>query len=323
MRHIVVRIGMACAALACGACAASVAHQPYEQSYLRGGYNWALRRHFPRADRLLNAFDYGHAALYQTLVTRVDASARIDGPEFEFVTKQLLTHPPNVPLDESAIGPDYAKLVPELVALFGWAHEFHRQLYDIWAEQGNTDAYRDAQVARALRYYRSRPDLALSTRPKSMRLMEGQPYSLAFRRQDPKFNGLLWSYHWFQLALYDALIEGRTEQQLQADVDSVVNRFFAMTVDAPSRMPAQMPMAPVAAPRFATRYPEAAIVFDNLHALHDVVADILTSPLIPKGGKRESILAAAAAYRDDTTEVTTVEQWREMARAMSPDPTRR
>src|SRR5262249_8734619 len=251
---------------------------------------------FPEADRLLNAFDYGHAALYQTLITRDDAAARLDGAEFDFITKDLLRHPPNLAIDEAAVGPDYAKLAPELVALFDWAHVLHRQIYDVWSVPGLTDQQRDANVARLLRYYQSRRDLALSTRPKSMALMEGQPYSRVFRPRAPKFNGLLWSYHWFQLAMYDALIMGNGGSELQSHVDSTTRRFFAMLADAPRRMPPEMPMAPTSAPIFAARYPEAAIVFDNLHALHDVVADILTSPLVPKNEKRAALLAAAAAY---------------------------
>ena len=288
----------------------------FEQSYLAASHNWAFRRRFRRADRLLNAFDYGHAKLYQTLVTQPEAAARIDGAEFEFITGHLLIHPPDVPLDESAIGPDYAKLAPELVALFDWAHALHRQLYDVWSAPGITDQQRDLDAERVLRYYRSRPDLALSSRPKSMALMEATTIFADVSSQHPKFNGLLWSYHWFQLALYDALIVGRTESQLQAGVDSVTRQFFAMLADAPAHMPREMPMAPTASPRFASRYPEAAIIFDNLHSLHDVVSDILVSPLIPKRDKRTALLAAAAAYRDDTTSVIPVNEWRQMAHAM-------
>jgi hypothetical protein len=289
----------------------------FEQSYLIAGDNWAFRKGFPGADRLLNAFDYGHAALYQTLLVHPDAAARLEGREFDYITTRLLRHPPNVPLDEVAIGPAYAALAPELVATFGWAHMLHRQLYDTWAAAGLTETQRDAEVARVLSYYRSRGDLALSTHPKSMTLMEGQPYSLAFRREAPKFNGLLWSYHWFQLALYDALIAGHTQQERRAGVDSVVRVFFGMLDAAPTRMPATMPMAPMSAPVFAARYPAAAIVFDNLHALHDVASDILASPLIPASKKRIALLAATAAYRDDTTAVTTIDEWRAMAHLMS------
>jgi hypothetical protein len=67
---------------------------------------------------------------------------------------------------------------------------------------------------------------------------------------------------------------------------------------------------------FSTRYPEAAAVFENLHALHDVVSDILTDPAVPRRDKRRRILEAAAAYRDDTTAVTTADEWRAMAHDM-------
>ena len=66
----------------------------------------------------------------------------------------------------------------------------------------------------------------------------------------------------------------------------------------------------------ATVNPEAAIIFDNLHSLHDDVSDILANPAIPRDAKRKTILEAAAHYRDDHTSVTTVSEWREMAEAM-------
>ena len=292
----------------------------YEQTYLAAKHNWAFRERFPRAEHLLNAFDYGHAILYQTLLVSTEPSARLEGAEFTHVTQGVLRHPPSVALEESAVGPDYVRLVPEVVATFEWAHMLHRQLYDVWSAYGPTDDQRDREARRVIAYYQSRADLALSSRPKSMSLMEGQHYSLAFRKQDPKFNGLLWSYHWFQMALYDALIEGRTDHQLQSGIDATVEGFFGMIGDAPLRMPAAMPMSAAVAPKFAARYPEAAIIFDNLHALHDVVSDILASPTVAPGRKRAALLAAAAAYRDDTTAVISVDDWRAMSLMMSGHP---
>jgi len=316
------RLAFALIAAASASCTAPSSRVAYEQSYLPATFNWSFRRRYPQAERLINAFDYGHAVLYQTLIANRDAATELEGREFDFITQQLLRNPPNLAIDEAAIGPDYAKLVPELVALFDWAHVFHRQIYDVWSAPGLTDQRRDAEVARVLRYYESRRDLALSTRPKSMALMDAQPYSRVFREKAPKFNGLLWSYHWFQLALYDALIGRRTDAELQPRVDSTIKRFFGRLADAPKRRPAEMPMAPSASPIFADRYPEAAIVFDNLHALHDVVSDILMSPLVPTNEKRAALLAAAAVYRDDSTAVVTVEEWRRMARLMSAEPGR-
>ena len=50
--------------------------------------------------------------------------------------------------------------------------------------------------------------------------------------------------------------------------------------------------------------------------MHDVISDILANPSVPSAEKRAKILTAAAAYRDDTTEVTTVADWLTMATMM-------
>jgi hypothetical protein len=149
-----------------------------------------------------------------------------------------------------------------------------------------------------------------------MVLMEGQPYSLVFRARYPKFNGLIWSYHWLQVGLYDALIAGDDAAQRAANVDSTVARFWSMVDGGVASMPSVMPMTAAVAPRFAARYPEAAIIFDNLHSMHDVVSDILVSPKIPRAKKRAAILEAARRYRDDESNITSVEEWRAMSAAM-------
>jgi hypothetical protein len=287
---------------------------PFEQSYIRASHNWTFRDRYPRAERLLNAFDYGHAILYETLLRRPiagDAGARLDGATYDYVVGRVLGRPPTLSLEERAIGERYATLVPELLAMFEWAHVLHRQLYDVMADERLTPAEREARAGVVLRYYQSRPDLALSTAAKSMTLMEGQPYSLAFRAAAPKFNGLIWSYHWLQLALYEALLMATHPSERLANVDTSLAQFWAMVEGAPTRLPTVMPMAPAVAPRFSTLYPEAAIVFDNLHALHDVAADILASPVIPRAQKRDAILRAAATYRDSTTAITSRDEWRE------------
>jgi hypothetical protein len=67
------------------------------------------------------------------------------------------------------------------------------------------------------------------------------------------------------------------------------------------------------APAFAARYPEAAIIFDNLHSMHDVISDILANPSVPRDRKRAEILHAARRYRDDTSYVMSVDAWRTMS----------
>lgn len=288
-----------------------------EQYYLPSSHNWVFRAEHPVADRLFNAFDYGHAILYEILWARPGAAtALLEQQEYEFITRKLLVNPPKLPLEEAAIAPGYSRLVPEAKLMFEWAHVLHRQIYDVLADNRLDDTQRDREVNRLVAYYRSRPDLAFSTRPKSMNLMEGQPYSLAFRKKYPKFNGLIWGYHWLQVGLYDALLAGKTADERSALITAAVARFRQMLNDPPRSLPYVMPMTPAVAPLFTARYPEAAAIFDNLHSMHDVISDVLANDSLPRSRKRSEILAAAAAYRDDTTQVTTREDWLGMAASM-------
>jgi len=289
----------------------------YEQFYLPAGHNWAFRDNYAGADRLFNGFDYGHAILYETLYNTPDAPASLlEETIFDRLTRRILVNPPRLPLEEAAIEVEYAKLAPEAKAMFDWAHILHRQVYDVWADEGIPLPEKDARVEELIRYYRSRSDLAFSSKPKNMELMEGQYYSTAFRRNYPKFNGLIWAYHWLQVGLYEPLVVASTAGERVAGVSATVSRFWQMIENAPDRMPRLMPMTAAVAPTFAARYPEAAIIFDNLHSMHDVVSDILASSEVPREAKRAEILRAAERYRDDSSFVMTEREWTDMAVAM-------
>jgi hypothetical protein len=289
----------------------------FEQTYLAAPHNWAFRNAFPNVDALFNAFDYGHATLYETLWDDPAAPRqRLDAKEFTFITRDLLIHPPRVPLDEDAIAPDWEKLAPEIAAMFDWAHMLHRQIYDVWADDRIPLTAKDAQVDRLLRYYKSRPALAFSSSPKSMNLMEGQVYSLAFRKRYPAYNGLIWSYHWLQMTLYEALLASSDSALRRQNVNAVVARFWVLLDSSRTNLPSTMPQSPAIAPRFSARYPEAAIIFDNLHSLHDVVSDILADSAVPRSEKRRRLLEAAARYRDDTSSIVSIDDWQAMAHAM-------
>lgn len=289
----------------------------YEQFYLPADHNFVFRRDYPGADRLFNAFDYGHAILYETLWTRPGTGlTRLEGPLYAFLTTKLLNRPPRLPLVEDAIEPMYARLAPEAKAMFEWAHILHRQAYDVLADERLDEAAREAEMERLLAYYLARRDLAFSTKPKTMALMQEQPYSLAFRKGAPKFNGLIWAYHWLQVGLYEPLVVGRNSEERQAGVAATVARFRQMMGAPPEGFPVVMPMTAAVAPEFARRWPTMAIIFDNLHSMHDVISDILANPDVPRDRKRAEILKAARAYRDDTTEVMTVAGWRRMTEMM-------
>ncbi|MBA3671737.1 MAG: hypothetical protein H0W68_06900 [Gemmatimonadaceae bacterium] len=289
----------------------------YEQFYLPGRFNFTFRREYPAADRLFNAFDYGHAILYERLYNDAHAPvSQLEDQEFNFITRKLLVSPPRLPLEEAAIEVNYAKMAPEAKAMFDWAHLLHRQIYDVLASERMSQSEKDAMIAELVAYYKTRPDLAFSSRPKNMELMESQPYSLAFRQRYPKFNGLIWGYHWLQVGLYEPLMIGRSQEERQAGVSAAVSRFRQMLENAPEHMPRVMPMTAAVAPTFAARYQEASIIFDNLHAMHDVVSDILANDVVPHGGKRAAILAAASRYRDDQSFLMPVSEWAGMGAMM-------
>ena len=292
----------------------------YEQFYLEASHNWQFRDRYVGADRLFNAFDFGHAILYETLWTKPQtAKTELEVRWYNRLTDEILVRPPRVPLEEGAIEVAYVKLVPEAKAMFEWAHILHRQLYDVLADERLTDAEKDRAAARLLAYYKTRADLAFSSKPKSMVLMQEQPYSLAFRKEFPKFNGLIWAYHWLQIGLYEPLLVNATSETRQSGVRATVARFWQMLDTVPQNMPHVMPMTAAVAPRFAARFPEAAIIFDNLHSMHDVVSDILANPSVPRNRKRAEILSAARRYRDDTSFLISVDAWRTMAEHMGLD----
>jgi len=289
----------------------------YEQMYLPGRFNWTFRDSYPGADRLFAAFDYGHAILYERLYNDAHAPTfELEEREYNFITKKLLASPPRLPLEEAAIEVNYAKMAPEAKMMFDWAHLLHRQIYDVLASEAMPLAEKDAKIAELVAYYKTRPDLAFSSVPKNMELMEGQPYSLAFRHAYPKFNGLIWGYHWLQVGLYEPLMIGTSQEERQAGVAAAVTRFRQMLENAPEHMPRVMPMTAAIAPTFSKRYQEAAIIFDNLHAMHDVVSDILANDLVPHNQKRRAILEAASRYRDATSYRMPVSEWATMGEMM-------
>jgi len=321
MRMILTRrILTAAAAIAVGMAATPLSAQwstVHEQFYLPESHNWAFRQNYNAAERMFYAFDYGHAILYETLWTRPDAAPRLlEEQIYDRLTRRVLVRPPRLPLEEAAIEVEYAKLAPEAKAMFEWAHVLHRQAYDVWADERISGDRKDEKIAQLLAYYISRPEVAFSSRPKSMDLMDGQRYSLAFRERFPKYNGLIWAYHWLQLGLYEPLLVGNSQSERQALVRATVARFWQMLENPPETMPYLMPMTAAIAPRFAERYPEVSIIFDNLHMMHDVISDILASDEVAREHKGAEIRRVGELFRDDTSYVTTVEEWRQMAMGM-------
>ncbi len=287
-----------------------------EQFYYPGGFNWQFLANYPAAARLFNAFDYGHAVLYERLYTERENEARQLEKEYRYLTTDLLVRPPRFAVAEEAIMPAYAKLAWRAKMMFDWAHIFHRQVYDAYADESLTPTRRDALIERLTDYYLSNRKYAFTDQPKSMALMDEQYFSQTFRKAYPKFNGLIWAYHWLQVGLYEPFLEGPTEAERKAGVQATLSRFWTMLEDPPNRMPKVMPMTAAVAPRFSAAHPRAAVIFDNLHMTHDIISDILTADAIPHDRKGEAIDRQLDKLQDPTRDVMSLDEWRMMAEHM-------
>jgi len=286
-----------------------------EQFYLPGGFNWQFLRSYPEAAKLFNAFDYGHAVLYERLLTTDgDRRSVTLGQEYRYLTTDLLVRPPRFAVAEEAVMPTYARLAWQAKQMFDWAHVLHRQIYDVYSDERLTMAAKDSLIERLTDYYLTREQVAFTTVPNSMALMDGQPFSRIFREEHPEFNGLIWAYHWLQVGLYEPLIAGTTNAEKKQLVQTTVARFWEMVQTR--QYPAVMPMTSALAPEFSRRHPRAAVIFDNLHMMHDIISDVLASPLVANGQKRPTIYAQLAEFRNPLTNTITIAEWLAMAEHM-------
>ena len=309
-------LALAAPALAVPAPVAAQDHRD-EQFYYPGSFNWQFLKRYPEAARLFNAFDYGHAVLYEVLYTKKgDQEARALEKQYRYLTTDLLMRPPRFAIAEEAVMPRYAKLAWRGKMMFDWAHVLHRQIYDVYADERIPMADKDSLIERITDYYLSKREYAFLPAPKSMALMDEQHFSQVFRQRYPKFNGLIWAYHWLQVGLYEPLIVGRTPPERKAGIQAALARFFSMLEDPPGRFPQVMPMTAAVAPEFTRRHPRAAAIFDNLHMTHDIISDVLASERIVPSRKGDEIYAQLGKLRDSTTNLMTWEEWGMMGEHM-------
>ncbi len=291
----------------------------YHPTYLPASHNWEFRGRFPAVNRLFNAFDYGHGVLYETLWSRPGAPPELLEEEiYDHLIRRVLANPPRLPMPEASFMPRYARLAPLAKEMFEWAHILHRQSYDILADTRLDPRERDAAMQELLDHYLSSP-LAFTAVPKGMEIMDDQRFSRTFRERYPKFNGLIWAYHWLQVAAYEPLLVYEDPDKRQTGMNALLARFWQMLEEPPSRLPGEMPMVAAIAPNFADRYPLFAAIFDNLHMMHDVISDILVSEEVSRGEKRAEIYRQADHFRDPEFMAVSVEEWRAMARAHGLD----
>lgn len=244
---------------------------------------------YPKAQQLLYAFDYGHALVYERLLYN---KGKIANPkEFEKqILKdilQILKNPPNIKVDEDDIAPEYVYTFPLMVNAFDWSHMLHQFVLDVLATSEDRGEGMNRRINEIFLQYKDNKLLAITDVCKTMLFMDGHYFSKEFRRTYPSFNLLIWSYHWLQIRLYEALMKP-IKAERDVAVEETVNEFWRLVSDLPDSADFDMmPETSQEAPTFFRNFPLMSAAFDNNHMLHDIVSDILTSSKVPAENMRK------------------------------------
>jgi hypothetical protein len=239
--------------------------------YLRGPWNYAVSHHLPELQKEFNGIDFGHAHLAETFLSTHDPSA-IEQARLEILT--VINNKPDLPLDESFIAPKFFQLAWAVQNTFDWAHQLHRDLYDLFAADNVTD--KDTVYRQILDNYLAQPRALTPLPLDHAGALWNFPESHTFVRRFPKFNAQIWAYHWLQAKVAEAQM-GRSVAEQQLTLHPILAEYHQYLANPPLDW-SFMPLFSEVAPTFAQRYPEASNIFDNLHMLHDNVDDVLSSP---------------------------------------------
>lgn len=236
-------------------------------------YQGAFARAHPEASALLRGFERAQAATLDHLYAHGSVSSdQLEDAAFDDLVDRAVSGTES-PGSVAAAMPALNRAVPGLAEIFDRGNGLRREIYDIYTDDRVVN--KAAAVDGAVDRYRQDAGSALSDVPKAMQIIDGESYSTAFRTTLPKTNGVMWASHWLQLALYDPMMYYATAEDRRAGIEVVVDRFRAKLDGAPESLPTERPTPAAISPELARRFPRAAVIFDNLHLLHDVVADLL------------------------------------------------
>ncbi|OQW53834.1 MAG: hypothetical protein A4S09_06350 [Proteobacteria bacterium SG_bin7] len=267
-------------------------------------------REFQEAQNLLFAFDYGHALLYEKLISLQGVDSipprprQVDFAKIEDETLkqvfQILKNPPNQKVDEEDIAPQYTYYFSWLNNIFDWSHLLHQFAFDIMTTYPGDYTKIQNRIQEIGKKYSTNSRVAIPMSCRSMDLMDGHYYSKEFRKVMPRYNQLIWSYHWFQMKLYDDMLLPTRAQQKVA-VKKSLDQFWQLVSNLPTSSGFEMmPMASEVAPNFYKIYPQFAWSFDANHMAHDIINDILVSSLVSVDKKAQEGFKAAQIVLDKT-----------------------
>ncbi|MGE0161316.1 MAG: hypothetical protein AB7T31_18110 [Gemmatimonadales bacterium] len=251
-----------------------------------GNHAAVLKREHPEVYDLMIRIERAHGIVFGALAPEGEAvRARGDSLPtygFELDMVERLTALVNEKgqaddvAEEAAAG--YAVLGPRAAQIIARGNAFYREILGILADRTVTN--RNAELAAAVERYRSRPELALPAKPKNMDVLYDHSYALDFRGGYADLDGFLWAGHWLDLAVSEPLTDFAEPDRRLAGLDTVRARYFAKLTygEPPEFFPSEVPLAPAIAPGLIFLSPQAAMIWDNLNMMQEVLADVLASP---------------------------------------------
>ena len=239
------------------------------------------------------------AAVFQRMTRRLSDLAAVARPD------------PEADRGYAALGTRGAEIIHRTQA-------FHREVLAIVATVSAADRRRAIEVA--IQRYRSRPSLALADLPKDMTLLYDHPYTsfvppkqgqteplrqLAY----PTLTGLVWSAHWYQLAVEEALERFDDPMERERGLRTVAERFDRKLSSGtpPDAFPTELPLAPSIAPGLVAVHDRAASIVDNLDMMLDVIADVLVHPDV--GDRRAAVNEVITQFTDRQYRCVPADEW--------------
>ena len=283
----------------------------------RGDRADALARHHPALDGLMLRLERAHGIMYEGLAREGEAMrARGDtvtGAAFQETMIDRLTaliRTDGRATDEAGEA-GYAALGTRGAAVLRRGHDFQHEVLSILVDPAVAD--REVALREAVGRYRSRPEIALPAVPKDMDVLYGHPHAQAFRTGYPELAGVVWAGQWLKLAATEPLTDLPEGRRRAEGLDTVITRYRGKlgSGEPPQHLPSEIPLAPAIAPGLIWLAPEAAMIWDNLSMLQEVLADVLVSPAT--SDVEASVESTLDFFIDPELAVTTRDDWEIMA----------
>jgi len=175
----------------------------------------------------------------------------------------------------------FAALGPRAAAVIARANAFHREVLGILADRSVASFNeRRVAVAAAVQRYESQPEIAMPPAPIDMDILYDHPQTLDFRTGYTDLGGLIWAGYWLKLASTEPLTDLDDPERRAMGLDTVMTRYHLKLSygDPPEFFPSELPMAPAISPGIIFLSAEAAMIWDNVSMMQEVISDILASP---------------------------------------------